>query len=78
MDEGWVRKKKEINAKYNHRPFIEASPDAKGNHETIDLPSIDLSLYREGTENFETRQQLAFRLEDSLKEHGFFKLVDMV
>lgn len=75
MNEDWVRRKKEINAKYNLRPFIKASPDVKGNYETIDLPAIDLSLYKEGSECFESRRKLAIILEESLKEHGFFKLI---
>lgn len=75
MNEDWVRRKKEINAKYNLRPFIEASPDVKGNYKTIDLPANDLSLYREGSECFESRRKLANILEESLKEHGSFKLI---
>ena len=75
MNKDWVRSKKEINAKYNLRTFIEASPDVKGKYEIIDLPAIDLSLYKEGPENLESRQKLAIILEESLMEHGFFKLV---
>ena len=75
MDEYWVRRKKKINAKYNVRPFIEASPEVRGKYKLIDLPAIDLSLYKEGAEGLESRQNLALKLEESLKEHGFFKLV---
>lgn len=70
-----VNRKKEINAKYNVRPFIEASPELQGKYEIIDLPAIDLALYKEGNEGLEGRQKLALELKESLTQHGFFKLV---
>ncbi|KAK6465165.1 hypothetical protein DFJ63DRAFT_8976 [Scheffersomyces coipomensis] len=65
----------EIDKKYNVRPFIEAQP-SKEDFEVIELESIDLSLFKEGPEYLEQRQELADKLEQSLSTYGFFSLVN--
>lgn len=67
--------KREINKKYNLRPFKETPSELKEDYDLIDLPAIDLSQYRIGKEGLASRKKLASELEESLKEHGFFKLV---
>ncbi|ODV66112.1 Clavaminate synthase-like protein [Hyphopichia burtonii NRRL Y-1933] len=67
--------REEIEKKYNVRPFKEATPSKSG-IKPIELDSIDLSLFKEGPENFETRKQLADKLERSISTYGFFSLIN--
>ncbi|KAK6457187.1 uncharacterized protein RJT20DRAFT_37779 [Scheffersomyces xylosifermentans] len=65
----------EVDKKYNVRPFIEAPPSKSG-IKPIELESIDLSLFKEGPEHFDSRKKLADTLEKSLSTYGFFSLIN--
>lgn len=55
--------------------FIEC-PESKADVEAVQLDSIDLSLFKEGEEFLEQRQQLAQHLKRSITTHGFFNIVN--
>lgn len=65
----------QIDKKYNVRPFIEA-PLSKSDIEPVQLDALDLSLYKDGSEHFETRKKLADQLEKSISTSGFFSVVN--
>lgn len=68
-------KKRQVNEKYNLRPFTEAPSEIRGDYDLIEIPPIDLSLYRDGPNGFDSRLKLAKVLEKSATSYGFFKLV---
>ncbi|CCE72971.1 Piso0_000579 [Millerozyma farinosa CBS 7064] len=65
----------EIDKKYNVRAFKEAEP-TKEKLDVIELDAIDLSLFKEGPENYDARKSLADKLEKSISTFGFFSVVN--
>ncbi|ODV96529.1 hypothetical protein PACTADRAFT_74177 [Pachysolen tannophilus NRRL Y-2460] len=70
IDEEYQRK---VNEKYNVRPFVHVKP-TKENIPTVKVDSLDISQFKDGSENFESRKKLADQLEKSIRTYGFFYL----
>lgn len=62
-----------IDAKYNVRPFIDPEP-TNIDVNPLKLDSIDLSLFKDGSEYLGQRKQLAKSLEKSITSYGFFNI----
>lgn len=58
------------------KEFVDCPLSKIPENDVIELAEIDLSLFREGDEYAEQRQQLAARLKQSITTHGFFNLVN--
>lgn len=67
--------KAKVQRDHNFRKFKEA-PLSKEPIEAVQLEAIDLSLYKEGPENFQTRKLLANKLEKSLSTYGFITVTN--
>lgn len=65
----------EIDKKYNLRQFPEAQA-SNVKVDKIDLQVIDLSLFKEGVQNFDERKALALKLEKALSLFGFFVITN--
>lgn len=65
----------DIDLKYGLRPFVDA-PATKEDLDGLTLDAIDLSLFKEGPQYLEQRQELADTLEKSITTYGFFNLVN--
>ncbi|CAI5759002.1 unnamed protein product [Candida verbasci] len=63
-------------SRYNIRPFVEAPLSNIPIENKIDLQTIDLSLYKDGDENFAARKLLADKIEKSLSTYGFISLIN--
>lgn len=62
-----------IDAKYNVRPLIDPEP-TNIDVNPLKLDSIDLSLFKDGSEYLGQRKQLAKSLEKSITSYGFFNI----